>query len=457
LMRSATRYYVSAVTGVAIVWTYFLYRGAPAAPPSMLSDALILCGLAIAAELLSFLLPRSATGSIGFIPYFAAAIVVASWPAVLGVVLVKASVEVWTRRAPIKAILNVSAHAIMELVAVSVYLALGGQSLRSIPQLLDLTHLTKVAGVPALVAFVAAHLANNIIVTGVIAVSSGKALRHVLQDNHRATLGLDFLAVPLVFVFAWVYAAFGAIAAATCWVPILGLRQVQRTNLELEQTNEELLELMVKSIEARDPYTSGHSRRVRQFSTTIARAIGLSDRQIEHVGRAALLHDVGKIYEKYAGVLSKEDKLTPEEWATIQEHPVDGAELVATMTRLRDLVPAVRHHHENWDGTGYPDRIAGEAIPLASRIIRFADTIDAMTSERPYRRPLTEAQVKSEVIRCRGTQFDPEIADRLLASPLWSSLFAPASNEVSIAPLSVIGRSTARAGRAIGKTRARTV
>ena len=231
------------------------------------------------------------------------------------------------------------------------------------------------------------------------------------------------------------------------WVPILGLRQVQRTNLELEQTNEELLELMVKSIEARDPYTSGHSRRVRQFSTTIARAIGLSERQIEHVGHAALLHDVGKIYEKYAGVLSKEDKLTPEEWAIIQEHPADGAELVATMTRLRDLVPAIRHHHENWDGTGYPDRIAGETIPLAARIIRFADTIDAMTTERPYRRPLTEAQVRAEVIRCRGTQFDPEITDRLLASPLWPSLFAPASNDVSIVPMTLVSPSRSRTDR----------
>jgi hypothetical protein len=440
-MRSATKYYVAAVAGVAATWTYLMYRGAPAAPPSMLLDALILCGLAITAELLSFLLPRSATGSIGFIPYFAAAIVVPRWPSVVGVILVKGSVEIWTRRAPIKAVLNVSSHAIMELVAVTTYLALGGPSLRSIAQLHDLTHVTKVAGMPALIAFGAAHLVNNIIVTGVIAVSTGKSVRNVLQANHRATLGLDFLAVPLVFVFAWVYAAFGAIAAATCWVPILSLRQVQRTNLELEQTNEELLELMVKSIEARDPYTSGHSRRVRQFSTTIARAIGLSERQIEHIGHAALLHDVGKIYEKYAGVLSKEDKLTAEEWAIIQEHPVDGAELVATMTRLRDLVPSIRHHHENWDGTGYPDRIAGSRIPLAARIIRFADTIDAMTTERPYRRPLGESQVRAELIRCRGTQFDPEIADRLLASPHWASLFAPASNDVSISPLSVSTRS----------------
>ena len=437
-MRNATRWYVASVSAVALVWTYFMYRSAPSAPGSMLTDALILCGLAVTAELLSFLLPRSATGSIGFIPYFAAAVVVPAWPSVVCVIIVKAAAEIWMRRAPIKALLNISAHAIMELTAISVFLALGGDSLRSIASLFDLTQVTKAIGLPALAAFIAAHLANNSIVTGVIAVSSGRSMRHVLHDNHRATLGVDFLAVPLVFVFAWVYAAFGAIAAATLWVPILGLRQVQRTNLELEQTNEELLELMVKSIEARDPYTSGHSRRVQQFSTIIARALGLGEREIEQVGRAALLHDVGKIHEKYAGVLSKQDKLTPEEWALIQEHPVDGANLVATMTRLRDLVPAVRHHHENWDGTGYPDRIEGNAIPLAARIIRFADTIDAMTTDRPYRRPLGEEQVRAEVLRCRGTQFDPGIADRLLASPLWPTLFTPASNERRIPALAVV-------------------
>jgi putative nucleotidyltransferase with HDIG domain len=298
-------------------------------------------------------------------------------------------------------------------------------------------------------AFALALIANNTIVSAAIALNSTRSINSVARANQRATIGLDFLAIPLIFVFAWVFAAFGAIAAAALWVPILGLRQIHRTNLELEQTNEELLELMVKSIEARDPYTSGHSRRVQQFSMTIARAIGLSDYVVEHVGRAALLHDVGKIYEKYASVLSKQDKLTSEEWAIIKDHPVDGANLIATMTRLRDLLPAVRHHHENWDGTGYPDRIAGDAIPLAARIIRFADTIDAMTTDRPYRRPLGEAQVRAELIRCRESQFDPAITDRLLASPLWSTLFAPASNDRNIASLSVVGQPSDRAVRRV--------
>ena len=121
------------------------------------------------------------------------------------------------------------------------------------------------------------------------------------------------------------------------------------------------------------------------------------------------------------------------------------------MTRLRDIVPAIRHHHENWDGTGYPDGLAGELIPLASRIIRFADTIDAMTTERPYRGPLTEPEVRSEVIRYRGMQFDPTIADQLLSSPLWFSLFSsPAIAEVAHPSRFAIIRSTRRSDASRG-------
>jgi putative nucleotidyltransferase with HDIG domain len=446
-MKSRATWYVIAVALVASVGTIAAYLAHPDVPAAMLNDALILSVLAIAGEMLSFVLPRSAAGSIAFIPYFASAIVVPAWPSIAFVALVRAALEVVAKRTPIKALFNVAQQAIMQLVAVSAYLLLGGTSLVGIAHAGNLTFVTRQAGIAALVAFVAALSINTILVATVIAISAGRPVTRVWTENHRMTMVVDVMATTLAFVFAWVYAAHGSIAAAALWVPILGLRQVHRTNLELEQTNEELLELMVKSIEARDPYTSGHSRRVQQFSTIIARAIGLSDRETDHIGRAALLHDVGKIYEKYAGVLSKQDKLTPEEWAVIQEHPEDGANLVATMTRLRDLVPAIRHHHENWDGTGYPSRIAGEQIPVASRIIRFADTIDAMTTERPYRRPLTEAQVRAEVLRCKGTQFDPEIADKLLSSALWPTLFTPTSNDLAIGPLTVVAPTPSQSAR----------
>ena len=438
-MRLTTRAYVATVAIVAILWGVLNFLRAPIVADSTVSDVFLLGLLAITGEILCYLLPRSATGSVGFVPFFAAALVVPAWPSVVGVVLVKATAEVLAHKPPIKTILNVAAHALMQLIFITVYLALGGVSLRMLANPRDLANATLMVGGPALVAFASAAITTNLIVTGAIALSTNRSLAEVLRGNHRrGNLGLDFLVAPFVFVFAWVYAVFGALAAASLWVPVLGFRQAHRTNLELEQTNEELLELMVKSLEARDPYTSGHSRRVQQFSTTIARAIGLTERQVDEIGRAALLHDVGKIYEKYATVLSKQDKLTPEEWAVIRDHPDDGANLIATMTKLRALVPAVRHHHENWDGTGYPLGLAEENIPLSARIIRFADTIDAMTTERPYRRPLTETQVRSELVRCRATQFDPTITDQLLASPLDPTLFAPSSNEPSIPALAVV-------------------
>jgi len=184
---------------------------------------------------------------------------------------------------------------------------------------------------------------------------------------------------------------------------------------------------MVKAIEARDPYTSGHSRRVSHYSTLIARAIGLTAKEVERIGTAALLHDVGKIHEIYAPILRKPDKLTPDEWAIMQTHPIKSAELVATVSHLKDLIAPVRGHHENWDGSGYPDGLAGEGIPLASRVILFADTIDAMTTDRPYRKALTETQVRAELLKFRGTQFDPNLCDQLLGSPMFGLLFAPAA------------------------------
>jgi HD-GYP domain-containing protein (c-di-GMP phosphodiesterase class II) len=359
------------------------------------------------------------------VPYFALALIVPSWETVVAVGVVKSAVELWTRREAIKGVFNVATHVIMESIAVGLYLALGGKSLLEVADLAHLTSVTRAVGGPAMIACSAALFVNMILVSGAVAISTGRRLVPVWVANHRMTLGADLLTSPLIFVFAWVYAYFGVLATATLFIPIVGLRQLQRTNIELERTNEELLELMVKSLEARDAYTSGHSRRVHQYSTIIAKAIGLSERQVGHVGRAALLHDVGKIHEKYASILSKMDKLNAEEWQIMKEHPDDGANLVATMTKLRDVVPAIRYHHENWDGTGYPNGLAGEMIPLAARIIRFADTIDAMTTERPYRRPLGEAAVRSEIVRCRGTQFDPHIADALLSSQLWYTIFPP--------------------------------
>ncbi|HET7631913.1 MAG TPA: HD domain-containing phosphohydrolase, partial [Gemmatimonadaceae bacterium] len=438
-MRNRQLVFALVVAAVSIVAGYALYLGSGPLTAEIRTAVIVLSAFAIVAETLAYLLPHGARASIGFIPYLASALIAPHWTSVLAVAIVALLIQLTQRIRIEAAVLNVAQQALTLTVAILAYQGLGGQSFLATPLHDNFAALTKSMGLAALSAYALSFAVNNLVVSMFIAIGDGESTLNVWRELKLSTIGFDLLASPIVFLFAWLYAAHGAMAAAIIWVPMVGLRELHRTNLELERTNQELLELMVKSIEARDPYTSGHSRRVEQYSTTIARALGLPAREIARVSRAALLHDVGKIYEKYGSLLSKADRLSNSEWRIMQEHPVDGANLVATMTRLRELVESIRHHHENWDGSGYPDALSGDAIPIAARIIRFADTIDAMTTQRPYRAALSEEQVRQEVVRCRGTQFDPNIADRLLGSSLWTSLFSPPVHDL---PGHVRGRPT---------------
>ena len=164
---------------------------------------------------------------------------------------------------------------------------------------------------------------------------------------------------------------------------------------------------MVKAIEARDPYTSGHSLRVSEMSRAVAVELGLQARAIDQVETAALLHDIGKIHEEFAPLLRKEGRLTDEETALMQTHSTKSAALVGIISKFHGFIQdCVRHHHERWDGQGYPDGISGKHIPIGARIILIADTIDAMTTDRPYRKRLPVDVVLAELQKCKGTQFD---------------------------------------------------
>lgn len=440
--------FVQLVCVMALVAAVALFYIAPPSPDFDLGTMSTLALLALLAELMGFLLPQGATGSISFIPYIATVILVPNAAALVAVVGANTVAEIAKRRGWLKVFFNSAQLVLSYAIAISAYRYLGGRSLLEIGSL-PVASVTRLIGLPLTVAYVLVFLINTFLVSHVIGLTKNTSTLQVWRDNSASTVGLDILALPLVFLFAFIYARWGAMIASLLWLPILGVRQMNTTNLELAQTNRELLELMVKSIEARDPYTSGHSRRVREYAIKIARLLGISPSEVAKIGTAALLHDVGKIYDKYAPILAKEDRLTPEEWGVIKQHPVDGANLIATMTRLRELVPAVRHHHENWDGSGYPDGLKHSEIPFASRIIIFADTFDAMTTERPYRSALGEDVVRAEILRCRGKQFDPEIADQLLASDFWSWLFPPAGRVKPNAPskakqLRLISRAAAR-------------
>jgi putative nucleotidyltransferase with HDIG domain len=443
----AKAYVVFAVVGAILCSAAVYSLGAVA--ENHLSTIVVLSTLALIAEALAVLHPNSVIGSVGFIPYLAAALIVPGRLALAAGIIVKIIVEMISARPPLVRTFNVAQQAITFSIAVLVFTLLGGQSMADYAHL-PLVALTVKTGLPALGAFVTSFIVNNTLVLGFVAAKSNQSLNEMFRASYLSIVGLDLLASPIVFLFAWVYVGFGPYAACAIWIPVLGLRQLHKNTIDLERTNSELLELMVKSMEARDPYTSGHSRRVQQYSVAIAKGLGLPPLEIDKVSRAALLHDVGKIHERYAPILRKAGKLSPEEWQTMQQHPADGAELVATMSRLRDIVPAIKHHHERWDGTGYPEGLAGETIPRISRIIAFADTIDAMTSARPYRGTLSEQEVRAEIVRCRGAQFDPAMADKILSAPIWRQLFASiaGSQDTAKTPLSLVMRERKTAGSA---------
>jgi putative two-component system response regulator len=180
----------------------------------------------------------------------------------------------------------------------------------------------------------------------------------------------------------------------------------------LENTRDVLIAL-ASAIDAKDPVTEHHCDRVAELALSLAGAAGLSEEAIEAVGYGAVLHDVGKIGIAEA-VLKKPGELTDAERVEMQRHPVIGAEILSSL-RLGGLIgPIVRGHHEWWDGSGYPDHLSGEAIPVGARIVSVVDAYDAMTHARPYRSALSIEQARAELVGSRGTQFDPDLVDVLL-------------------------------------------
>src|SRR6266487_553277 len=236
----------------------------------------------------------------------------------------------------------------------------------------------------------------------------------------------DFVSSSLAIPLAFLYTQLQLVGLTILIIPLFFVRHMYQMNLQVERVNRELLELMVKSIEARDPYTSGHSIRVSEYARQIAREAGLPPKHVDQIGTAALLHDVGKIYEEFLPLLRKEGRLTPEERILMQAHPVRSADLAGTIAEFRGKVQTdIRNHHENYDGTGYPDGLAGENIPIGARIIMIADTIDAMTTDRPYRKALPLSKALEEMSKHSGRQFDPRLVELVSKSPGIRRLLGP--------------------------------
>ncbi len=181
----------------------------------------------------------------------------------------------------------------------------------------------------------------------------------------------------------------------------------------LERGYLDTIRSLAAAVDAKDPYTRGHAERVAALSVEIGRELALAPDALQALEYAGILHDIGKIGIPDS-ILAKRGSLSPEEMKLVRDHPRIGAEIVAGVEFLRDAVPAIRSHHERWDGAGYPDRLAGEAIPLIARILNIADTWDACTSRRPYQEPIPSAGVVAILEGLKGAQTDPAVHDALL-------------------------------------------
>ncbi len=392
--------------------------------------------------LIAFLLEVSSTtlrggdakGSLAFVAELAAGVLFGGFWAGLLTGFSAFAAHKYSKRPTIRAAFNAFQKSFSVIAAVTVYQLLGG----SIPTAFLHPGANIVAEQIALglVAFLGASLTyifvNSLAVSAAISISTGQSLRQVWKTNTLWVLSYDIgasvLALGIAALYLW-FAGLGGVARLgfiAALIPLVvvkhaysRLNTLQKLYDELDVAYERLevnvreqLEMMVKSIEARDPYTSGHSRRVAALSKAIATDLALDPKLVDEIENAALLHDVGKIHAEFAPLLSKEGRLTEEEWEIMKTHATKSAELVELFSRFRgNVLDSVRWHHERWDGKGYPDGIAEETIPLGARIIMVADTIDAMSTDRPYRKALPFEKVVSELVKYRAIQFDPTLVD----------------------------------------------
>ena len=316
---------------------------------------------------------------------------------------------------------NSSNHIIGGLLAAGVVL-LSGRAFGawSIPAQLLLT----------LLAMGLIYLSTTALVAGAVSLNNRRPFNTIWNERFR-WLGPYYLAMGVVtYALIVSYVGTGMLGIVVVIVPLLLLRfsqkqyidhtkaivtQLRRSNIkltaqaeEITLLNEELLLVLARAADMRDPSVMEHSVNVARYGEMIARELSLSDGRILLVRQAGLLHDIGKISVPDA-ILFKPGILTDEEYSTIKRHVVTGTDLIQKCHSLRPLIPVIRNHHENFDGSGYPDQLRGEQIPLEARILGLADAVEAMAADRPYRRAKTPADIEAEISKCAGSQFDPAV------------------------------------------------
>lgn len=285
------------------------------------------------------------------------------------------------------------------------YVALGGRLLGDTVGPLGASDFPAVL-LPLLAAALVCGLGNDLLASVAIALKQ----QCPIGDTTRTLLWHmpSKIALALVGCLIAQVMAINTMALPLFVAPFVVASQLYQRYARMQGAYADTIRSLIGALEAKDPYTRGHSERVSTYATQLGRAIGFDRRALERLEYAALLHDLGKLAVPRA-VLTKPARLEPEEFDQIKEHPGRGADMVSGIPPLRDLEEAVRQHHERVDGTGYPTGAEGTSMSLAAKVLAVADCYDAMTSTRAYRSALTREQAISELLAGAGTQFDPEV------------------------------------------------
>jgi putative nucleotidyltransferase with HDIG domain len=289
-------------------------------------------------------------------------------------------------------------------------------------------------------------IVGNFLMTSlVVALRYGQSVRIVVVGDAKG-FGSNYLALaPLAWLMARIYELPGGgwWAALLFALPLYTVRLGYARFVEMREMFTQTIGALAEAVDKRDPTTSKHSVRVKEMSVDIGRVMRVSDSELEALEWGGLLHDVGKIGVP-DDILRKPEKLNKQERMTMNSHPVWGAEIIAPVTKLAAELPIIRHHHEWYNGSGYPDRLIGDEIPKLARILHVADAFEAMTAQRPYRMtPLTIEQAVHELRKFAGIQFDPVIVDAFMQTH-WVEGVSDPGRTVQPIPIPLIGQAASR-------------
>ena len=394
----ALRFYVLSVIAAGMILLVVLR---PVVTSATLPGVVFFVLLAFVAEMLPVPLPnREATISVGFVVIYASILLFGpregAWIAALGTIRLK---DLSGKVRPHIVLFNRALLGICGGLAGLVFLWTGGMPY------------SVVGGrplIPAVLAGLVYITVNTVLMVGVMALQSKVPPLRMFLENFRWMLPNLVVYEPLGAMLAQVYLRQGRPAVALFLVPLLVARYSFQLYIKMRAAYVETISTLTASLDAKDPSTLGHSERVARYATEIGRKMGLDYQQLDLLRYVGILHDIGKIGIRDA-ILKKPGRFTAEEYEEMKKHPGLGAGIIAGIKSLGTASSWVRHHHERYDGNGFPDHLQDGSIPLGARIIAVADSLDAITSKRVYKPEMSWETAIAEMQRCSGSQFDPEV------------------------------------------------